>query len=424
MKFETCKKLWADADSAFLGTDGFLDGSNLDKYVREDDEKFKDRQNIAYYTNIFASKVNRYIGYIYKKLPVRNTQNQILKQILKDINNKGDNINVFMQNIATRAKVRGVGLILIDMSKEVAPNLKEQIEARLLPYVMDIPPQSVTEYRLDRFGKFEFVKFDDTIIIDDEITNITRYYDKNVWKIILDDDVIDEGEHNLGVCPLIYLSEHTDFSTIGEFTQVARLAKRHYNLQSELDEILRYQTFPILTMQGDLQENDLQVSSDSAIFYDRDVNQPQFIAPPSAPAQLYQSRIQEIENQISNICYDLSTNKSQESGIALDIKFQGLNSSLSKFATNIEDFEYRIFDIICRYLGIANDIEVNYPNTFSVIDVNKEIEVFSELKALIKSPTYFKQKAIQIISNDLTNIDIETFDIIKAELEDETKEEA
>ena len=114
---------------------------------------------------------------------------------------------------------------------------------------------------------------------------------------------------------------------------------------------------------------------------------------------------------------------SRESGIALDIKFQGLNSSLSKFATNLEDFEYRIFDVICRYLGIVNDIEINYPNTFSVIDVNKEIEVFSELKNLIDSPTYFKQKAIQIISNDLTNIDIETFDIIKAELEDGIKEE-
>ena len=60
----------------------------------------------------------------------------------------------------------------------------------------------------------------------------------------------------------------------------------------------------------------------------------------------------------------------------------------------------------------------NLPKTFSIMDINKEIEIFSAMKELVESPTYFKQKALQIIANDLVNIEIEEFDAIKGEIED------
>jgi len=73
MDFNECKQIWDFSKEAYFGNGGFLDGSYIDKYVREDDTKYENRQEIAYYTNVFASKVNRFVGYIYKKLPVRNT---------------------------------------------------------------------------------------------------------------------------------------------------------------------------------------------------------------------------------------------------------------------------------------------------------------------------------------------------------------
>lgn len=175
-------------------------------------------------------------------------------------------------------------------------------------------------------------------------------------------------------------------------------------------------------MQGDVDDTEFKVSNGSAIFYDRDLNKPNFIAPPSDPANLYEQRIEKIENRISEICYDMSTNQSQESGIALDIKFQGLNASLTKFSRALEDFEARVFDIICKYLTISNDIEINYPKTFSIIDIKKEIANLSEVKELIDSPTYHTQKALQIVNNDLTNLEVDAFDVIKGEIEDANKE--
>jgi len=84
--------------------------------------------------------------------------------------------------------------------------------------------------------------------------------------------------------------------------------------------------------------------------------------------------------------------------------------------------EMRAFDVVCRYLSINYDIVINYPKTFSIIDVEKEINILSEMKDLIDSPTYFKLKALQIISNDLNTIEPDEFDKIVAEVEDSKKE--
>ena len=427
MRFSQCKEFWNFSKEAFEGSGGFADGSYIDVYPRESDDKYKARQKIAYYTNLFAPKVNRYIGYIFKQKPTRVTHNNLLKQIIDDVDNKGNNINVFMSDFAKNGKIRGVNLLLIDMPKQLPTNLKEQIDNRLLPYFVEIAPERVTSYKLDKFGKFEFIKFSDTIDKSTpdnaEVENIERYYDKTEWRIYKDDEIIESGSHNLGICPVIYFSESGEFESIGEFTQVAGLMKRHYNLQSELDEILRGQTFSILTIQADTpNEVELNISTDNAIFYQRENDRPDFIAPSSNPANVYQEKIEKIENQISAITYDLSTNQGQESGISLDIKFQGLNGSLSNFSMRLEDLEMRAFDVVCRYLSINYDIVINYPKTFSIIDVEKEINILSEMRDLIDSPTYFKLKALQIISNDLNTIEPDEFDKIVAEVEDSKKE--
>ena len=427
MNFSFCLNMWRFANEAFLGSGGFSDGNYLDKYPRESEEKYQERQKIAYYENMFAPKINRYIGYLFKQTPTRTSNNNLIKKIFDDVDNRGNNIDVFMSNFAKNAKIRGVNLLLVDMPKILPQNLKEQIDNRILPYFVEILPERVIEFKLDEFGKFEYVIFSD--VIDNstpnksDIKNVKRYYDKTSWGILDEDNkIIEQGVHNLGVCPLLIFSENGEFPIIGEFTQIANLAKRHYNLLNELDEILRSQTFSVLAVNSENPSDTIiKLGTDNAITYAKGLNPPQFIAPPAAPAEIYQNKIKDIESQIDKIAYDISTNQSQESGIALDIKFQGLNSSLSNFALRLNDLENRAFDIVCKYLNIQNDITITYPKTFSIIDTQKEIAILEEMKNLINSPTYFKLKALQIISNDLNTIEPEDFAVIAGEVEDSFK---
>jgi len=428
MNFNEYLKIYKFANDAYKGENGFLDGGYLDKYPRESEEKFIERKSIAYYENLFVPKINRYIGYIFKSTPTRTSKNQLIKEIFDNVDNQGNSADIFFSNFAKNAKVKGVNLLLIDAPKELGLNLKEQLQNRLLPYFVEIEPERIAKYKLDKFNKFEFIAFYDTIdkstLFKNETSNIIRYFDKNKW-IIYDEDykILEKGEHNLGVCPVLIFSETGKFLDIGEFTQIAFLAKRHYNLLSELDEILRGETFPILTLNADNPSDvELKIASDNAIVYQTGMNKPEFIAPPSAPAEIYLQKIKNLETKIDKIAYDISTNESNESGIALDLKFQGLNSSLSNFSLRLEDLERRAFDVVCRYLNINNDININYAKNFAIIDTNKEIGILSEMKQLITSPTYFKLKTLQIISNDLNSIEPEEFAKIVSEIEDEKKE--
>lgn len=414
---------------AYLGEGGFSDGSYIDKFPRESDEKYGERQKIAYYTNLFASKINRYIGYLYKTAPMRTTSNALIRQVFDDVDSRGNSVDVFMSSFAKNAKALGSNLLLVDMPQDLPSNLKEQIDTRALPYFVEIEPHTVTKYKLDKFGKFEYIAFNSTIDNStydaDDVKQVVRYYDSIEWRIYEDDKIIQRGTHNLGICPVISFGENGSFPDIGEFNQIAHLQKRHYNLKSELDEILRGQTFSLLTVNADSPSDiELKLSTDNAIVYGKEMKEPNFIAPESASASIYQKEIGNIEDTINKIAYDISTNQAQESGIALDIKFQGLNGSLSNFAMRLEDFEIRAFEIVARYLGIQNaDVTIQYPKTFNIVDVEKEINTLSEVKTLgYTLPTYEKLKLQQIIANDLSSVSNDDLSLISGEIEDVLKQ--
>lgn len=423
-------KKWSFAVEAYQGDGGFDSKKYLDKHTRESDDKYAERQKITDYSNIFVQKVGRYVGYLYKKTPIRATKDKMIQAIINDADNAGNSMDVFMSGFSKKCKVRGVGLILVDMPTEIPKTQKEQLEDRKLPYFVDIAPESVTEYKLDKFGKFTYVAYEDTIDNStygkEDVQNVVRYYDQTSW-VIYDDGgkELSSGDHNLGVCPVVYVGENGVYPDVGEFTQVSNLAKRHLNLESEMDDIMRGQTFSILTLQADNPSDVvITLSTDNAIKYGAGMNAPSFIAPDVSPAQTYESKIEAIEERMNDITYDISTTLSAESGIALDIKFQGLNGSLANFAMRLEDLEVRMLDIAVKYLKSKAEYMILYPQTFDITDLTKEINTLDSIKRLGYSiPTYESTKLKQIVANDLGGIDDDTLTQINTEIEDTLKEE-
>ncbi len=395
---------WNFIDDALYGTGGFIDGSYLEKYSREDDDKYKNRQKIAYYKNDFMRKITRYIGYLFRKLPIRDVkQNPLLETFLNDCDKKGNSLTVFMSDFSKEAKAKGVNVVLIDNIKEIPQSLQEQINQRALPYLVPIKPEQITEYKMDSSGRFEYVAFSDTIDLSEykkpNVKNVIRYFDKTSWIIYEEDKILESGEHNLGVCPIIFFSENGKFETFGEFSQIAYLAKRRYNLVSEEDEIIRGQTFSILTVQGE--PSDLALGVNNALFYSGD-KEPKFIAPSAENAKIIKEKIEKIDNDINEIAYDIITLRANnESGRALKMKLDGLNSSLSDFAIRLEDFEYRIFEIVQKYLNLNIDVTINYNKNFNLIDIKEEIDELSALKEIAEIPSYERAKLKKIAKNDL-----------------------
>lgn len=421
---------WAFAVEAYEGSGGFDTKVYIDKHARESDTKYEERQKIAYYSNIFVQKVGRYIGYLYKTSPIRVSKDKMIQLIFNDANNAGDNMDVFMSGLSKLAKVRGTAVVLIDMPKVMPKTKGQQIEQRAVPYFVNIIPENIVAYKMDKFGKFEYVAYSDVIdnstYDKEDKTEVIRYYDKKDWKVITKNGkAVDNGSHNLGICPIIHMGENGVFPDIGEFTQVSKIAKRHFNLESEMDDIMRGQTFSILTLQADNPSDvAITLSTDNAIKYGKGMNAPSFIAPDVSPAETYEKKIKALEVRIDDITYDISTGLSAESGVALDIKFQGLNGSLSNFAMRMEDFEIRLFDVANRYLKSKAVVQIMYPKTFDITDLEKEIATLDKIKSLgYTIKTYESVKLKQIVDNDLNNLSPEQQAVINAEIDDMFKEE-
>ncbi len=359
---------------------------------------------------------------------MRSTSNALIKEIFNDADNMGNSMDVFMSNFSKNAKVRGAGIVLVDMPSEIPGTLKEQIESRALPYFVDIKPENIVSYKQDQFGNFEYVAYSDVLdrstFEEEDIVDIVRYYDAEKWVVYENDEVLDSGYHNLGVCPIVSFGENGKFPDIGEFTQVASIQKRLFNLSSELDDVLRSQTFSVLTIQADNPSDvAITLSTDNAIKYGAGMERPGFIAPDSAPSTTYQEQIAALEKNINDITYDITTSLAAESGVALELKFQGLNGSLSNFAMRLEDFEKRLFYIASLYLGVEYDVEIMYPTDFNISDIMTDIEILGNIKDLGYSiPNYEAEKLKQIVSNDLNNVSNEQLGIIGAEIEDAMKE--
>ncbi len=415
------KSSWNFAKEAFEG----FDSSYLVQFAREHEDKFTNRKELAYCVNYMKPKAKQFVSYLAQKSIRRDVGNTLLKPILKDIDLKNNSIDVFIQNFAINAKVRGANLCIIDMPKQKAANLKEQVENRMLPYFIEVFPENIHSYKLDKFGYFEWVVFEFSVdntepFKETNIETIYRYYDKTEWRVLdKDKNIIESGTHNIGRCPVVAFSESGTFPNVGEFVQIADIQKRIMNLRSELDEILRGQTFSLLTYNVETADDikDLNVGVNNVLVY-KD-KKPEFISPPDAPAKVYQDEIKRLEDLIEKVAHtEVFESSGNESGIAKMYRFQALNSALIDFSQRLEDFERNCFDIVCKWLEIENKIEVSYPMDFNIKDIKTEIETADALFNYNLGKTYEAIKKEQLAFMDLEGLENKQKEQITKEIEE------
>jgi hypothetical protein len=365
--------------------------SYLVKYARESDLKYARRNELAWFTSHLAQAVNRFVGYFSMRSPMRDYVNDFYVQMSDDINGKGDNIDVFLKNFMVQAKARGSMCLLVDMPPNMPSSMALQLENRIVPYCTPIFPESISNYEIGDDGKFNFVEFDGTYFKESgEKVDCTWRFDREAWQCFdSEDKILDAGEHPLDECPVLIFSESGDFPSFGQFSEIADISKRLFNLHSELDEILRAQTFSLLTMQvpeNTADELKLQaartagetIGTSNLIVHTGST--PAFIAPSDGPARVYLDVIERLNGLINEIGYDATGSQSQESGVALQMRFHRLNAALSDFAGKMEDLERRMWELSRKWLGLTQAPEIEWPRDFKISDIESEIKILQQMQ--------------------------------------------
>jgi hypothetical protein len=346
--------------------------------------------------------------------------------VFDDADWRGNSIDIFLQSFMVEAKARGTMLVLVDMPAQ------DQLAERPVPYLSMIKPERVTEYIMNERGGFDSVTFTDT----EDGKQIFITWDRDNWLITDGKDTIRQGNHGLGVCPVLVFTESGYYPCEGEFSGLVALSKRLMNLRSELDEILRRHTFPIFSAQfpmlspvGDELPESLQArqvaliksltDAVASLGKERGIVTPSpvaFVAPPDGPATTYQSVIKDIEQKVKEIGFDTAQTgeKSAESGLALTIRFQALNASLSAFAMRMEDFERSVFYVAGLWLGIdaTTARAVQWSRDYQIADVATELATLDALNASGFSREVLDEQMKSVIQILFANRSPETLDAL------------
>jgi len=402
--------------------------SYLIQYPRESESKYARRNEIAFYASPLAQVCNRFVGYLTTRQPVRQMANELYQAMADDIDGRGNGIDVFWSQFSRHAKARGSLLLLVDMPSAMAQSLDDQLRSRVAPYWTMILPELVRNYEIGDDGKFNYVEFSGNFTRDNERVACTWRFDREGW-IAKDTGhiVLASGEHNLSECPVLIFTEGGEFPHFGSFAAIADLSRRLFNLDSELDEILRSQTFSLLTMQVSENSTDAQKIQAAQVVGEtigasnlmvHSGSTPAFIAPPDGPARIYLDRIVALRDQINEIGLVVGGSSARESGLALQMRFQALNGELAMFSSRMEDLERRAWELSRQWLGLTQAPEVYWARDYNLSDVATELTILADMQAAAMPRVVIAEQQRRIVAQQFAGLDQEKQDRIQAAIDE------
>jgi len=399
---------WSFLYDSYTGLGGYEDGSYLVQYPRETPDKYSRRKELAVYPNFVRKIVDTYVAHLFKDPPVRETTDNYAR-FIDNVDRNGTYIDDFMKKVAKLTLIFGTVFVIVDKPPGRARTKAEELQQGLLPYVTIRLPSQVEEAEIDEYGRLRRISFRED--------KQWRILDGSTWKIAKDkrgNAIIKEGEHNLGIVPVVPVSWTdpilpSDLLVPPFILDIARLNYDLYNAISELREILRNITFPILTLpikdeQTASQLKDLTVGTENFIPYNPEGGgEPSFIAPPADPAKVYLEYINFLIEQIYksvNLEFALGS-QTGKSGVALEFEFQQVNILLSGIAGNLEKAEYQIADLVERWMGEGRfHGSISYNRDFSFRDIERDLKTAMDSIALGISST-FEAEMKKKIARDL-----------------------
>lgn len=391
---------WGAAAESYSNTAATLNlayrssDSYIDRYHREDTDKFNRRIGVSHYLNYVKPTTNLKISYIVRKPHKRNNVPPALMEWIERSGYDKD-----ARRRALVAAVFGYFLVFVDRPKPPAEALTMAQAGNLDPYVVMMFPSQVLDYSVDDRGVFNWVKFGTTSCEqptwDAEAQELKRYTiltreDYQVWESIGNAEATskDAGRHGLKVVPCV--SWRADASVEDPVkadsinAEIVPEVRRLFNLLSELDENLRSTVFPLLIVPREATEEGTpakQIGAENGLTVSPEQkNLPQYIAPPESVASTYETRIEKTIIEIfrmARVEYDKASGV-RSNAQSQEQNFQQTNLSIVDFASSLAKADRETLILVGRMLGLSeaalDAIECVPHDSYAEAQLNDEIE--------------------------------------------------
>lgn len=369
------------------------DDSYLDRYNREDDDKFSRRVKVAHYLNYVKPTTNLKLSYIVRKPHKRNN---VPDKLATWIASTG--YDKSFRRRALVAAVLGWFPMLVDLPRKKEGARSAADAGNMDPYVVLSLPCHLRDYELDEQGEFVWAKmatrFTRKATWDAQAVEVTRY---TIWTRT-DYQVYEQagsgepsepvsGPHPFGRVPIVSwrtdtsVEDHVRADSIN--ADIAPECRRLFNLLSELDEHLRSQVFALLVIpvSSPTPTETVEVGTANALQTSGEQkNLPFYLAPPASVAATIEARIVATIIEIyrmARVEYDRASG-TESSAQSKQQNFEQTNLSIVDLATSLAQADRETLILVGRGLGIEEAklqaIECVAHESYASEDLSLELE--------------------------------------------------
>lgn len=444
---------------ALKTTDDSEVDSYLDRFEREDLEKFKRRASLAQYVNHVANVVDIPLSYFHRKEPKRDLPDS-LADWSENVSGDLDVLSwdeVRASIVDVRAVVLGWCPVLLWMPSVTSGEPLSQAQAEALGVrarVRPLFPANLYEWETDDEGNFTWCKvgvkrvvratpFEPAVEIETisvwERTRVTEY---EIHKRDNEEPTLVREEvraHSWGAVPIVtYRWKPVPDDPVRGLSAIAssaQMAKRMFNYLSELDEHIRSCVFAFLQVpvRDEAKVAEVIAGNGGGIGIPptstRDVK---WISPSPEVANILEKRIEETRLDIyrqARLDFTQATSGggAARSGVSRAFEFETANRTIADFAKRIARAEERMFRLVSRMVPSAgNDtsaIRVTAVEKFSVEDMAAMLEEFKLALDMALGKTATVELKKRVVSTMLPNLSPDQVSAIEAELS-EVEDEA
>lgn len=444
---------YAPFNSAYSSRAETLPATYLDRFPREDQPKFRSRIEVAHYWNFVGPLTDLKLSYLLRKGFTYHEQPETLGEWREDIDGRGTSWDELRPLVALMTALWGWTPVLVDMDPaEEGMSRAQAREAGVgRPRAIPLTPGNLVDWSHD--GKaFAWAKVR-TDHVEQEAwnakpvqvseyriwtpTDVTRYEVRREEG--KDAHVVSHGTnvHSFGQVPIaIFRHARVPGDAVRGLPMHSGPSigsKRLFNLLSELDELLRSQTFAVLVLakeEGDGGEISLGV--DNALPLDPEAKQKHYyMAPDGASVEAYEKRIEAtIREGIyrpARVEFDRPSGQAV-SGIARAYSFSQTNRAIADFAGEFARGEAWMDAIAHAGLGGSpgelESYDVQAPGDFDVEDLTTEIDNVTKALSLKLGETMGKRLKLRIVGHFDPDMPSDERATIEAELDAIAEEDA
>lgn len=442
--YDTHQTSWQILIDAFEGTGGFLDGSYLWQYPREDTNDYNARKAQQRYHNYLSPLVDLYTRFLFTQGVKRESTSEDYNAWTEDVDGAGTDMNGLLKRLLSMALVCGHAGVLIDKTAEAPTGpSKADDKARVVAHVF-----TATAIRDWRFTNHVLtaVKLTEAApevgIADEALTGPeaeqTLIWTTDGWaRFDADGKVVAYDQPNLGMVPFVVFRPTQSYTSpmLGRpLTGHANILVAIDNRDSEEDEVIRAQAFSVLTVSvpegGDVEQAKEQlgnvIGAAKAIVVQGEID---YKTPDQAvPEAIRKNRAYLVQELYRAAHVRLKSEGLQaESGDSIRLQYTELNEALQGIAKWLSQVETQIARCFFAWqmptpeaaqaAFEAAAVEAVYPSEFFQDALLTDLEAWAEAVRMDLGPTMtarIKRTAVSRIDPDIPADELEK---IHAEIE-------